>query len=147
MKTRYAFAALLLISTASCGRINLTGLKPPPPGNYDLVAESVTYRPKKVTVGTPVVFEEVVRNVGTDKIPAGTYYSDLFLDGTNISFDHDTRDLMSGDKTSYSMAPGYHDFKPEKPGVYHYRFVLDKENNLPETDEGNNVIEESIVIE
>jgi hypothetical protein len=97
-------------------------------------------------VGTPVVFDKVVWNGGTDKIPGGTYFVDLFLDGRRISFDHDTSDIWPDSGIPYSMSPGHHHFKPDKPGVYHYRFVLDKENNLPETDESNNVIEGTIVV-
>ena len=44
------------------------------------------------------------------------------------------------------MSEGYYHFKPTEPGTYTYRWVLDKEDNLPETDETNNVIEGTIVV-
>ena len=44
------------------------------------------------------------------------------------------------------MSEGYYHFMPTEPGTYTYRWVLDKEDNLPETDETNNVIEGTIVV-
>lgn len=144
MKLRHNVATVSVILAASCSRIDSTRLKTPPTGNFDLVAESVTYHPTNVVVGSHVVFYKVVRNIGSDKVPGGTYYVDLFLNGTNISFDHATCDILPGLATKYSMSSGYYHFKPETPGVYLYKFVVDKENNLPETDESNNVIEGTI---
>ncbi len=146
MKILYVVIVILPVLMTSCDFINSTGLKAAPSGNYDLFAESVTYNPTNVTVGSLVVFDKVVRNLGTDKIIGGTYNVDLFLDGRNISFDHDTSTIEPSREVSYSMSEGYHHFKPEKPGEYHYRFVLDKENNLPETNEDNNVIEGIILV-
>lgn len=137
---------LLPILLTSCDFLNPNGLKTAMPGNYDLYAESVTYSPTNVTVGTPVVFDKVVRNLGADPIKGGTYNVDFFLDGKNISFDHDTSTIDPGKEVSYSMAKGYHHFMPQKPGIYHYRFIVDKENNLPETDESNNIITGTIVV-
>ena len=44
------------------------------------------------------------------------------------------------------MSEGYYHFMTTEPGTYTYRWVLDEEDNLPETDETNNVIEGTIVV-
>ena len=68
------------------------------------------------------------------------------MDGECVSFDHGTGGLRPGGTSTYSKAEGYYHFKPTEPGTYTYRWILDKEDNLPETDETNNVIEGTIVV-
>jgi len=121
-------------------------LKKAPPGDYDLVADTLTYTPTHVKVGDGVVFDKIVKNEGADDIPGNTYNVDLYLDGVSISFDHDTSKIPSGKDVKYGMSKGYHHFKPDKPGTYHYKWIIDKENNLPETNENNNVIEGDIIV-
>ena len=64
--------------------------KKAPPGHYDMVAASVTYKPQVVRVGDQVVFSHSVRNDGRDTVPGGTYHVDLYVDGRVVSFDHGT---------------------------------------------------------
>ena len=117
-----------------------------PEGNYDLVAVELVHIPEKVVVGDGVVFVTHVANRGTDAIPPGTYRVDLYVDGEHVSFDHGTGGLTPGGTSTYSRAEGYYHFKPTRPGMYTYRWILDKEENLPETDETNNVIEGTILV-
>lgn len=116
-------------------------------GDYDLVAVRVTYKPEKVRVGDEVVFEQEVTNTGTETIPARSYKAELFLNGKLISFDYGTSERAPNTNSTYSMAEGHYHFKPERPGEYHYKFILDRENTLKEKDETNNVIEGKIVVE
>ena len=122
------------------------GLQEAPEGNYDLVAVEVVHIPEQVVVGDGVVFVEHLANRGTDAIPPRTYRVDLYVDGERVSHDYGTGGLRPGGTSTYSMSEGYYHFKPTEPGTYTYRWVLDKENNLPETDETNNVIEGTIVV-
>jgi len=121
-------------------------LEEAPAGNYDLVAVEVVHIPEQVVVGDGVVFVQHLTNRGTDAIPPRTYRVDLYVDGECVSFDHGTRGLRPGGRGTYSMSEGYYHFKPTEPGTYPYRWVLDQEDNLPETDETNNVIEGTIVV-
>ena len=122
------------------------GLQEAPEGNYDLVAVELVHIPEEVVVGDGVVFVTHVANQGTDAIPPRTYRVDLYVDGECVSFDHGTAGLPPGRARTYSMSEGYYHFKPTEPGTYTYRWILDKEDNLPETDETNNVIEGTIVV-
>ena len=121
-------------------------LQEAPEGNYDLVAVEVVHIPEEVVVGDKVVFVQHQANRGTDAIPPRTYRVDLYVDGERVSHDYGTGGLTPGGTSTYSKAEGYYHFKPTEPGTYTYRWVLDKEDNLPETDETNNVIEGTIVV-
>ena len=134
-------AVFLFVSSASAAP-----LQEAPEGNYDLVAVELVHIPENVVVGDGVVFVTHVANRGTDAIPPGTYRKDLYVDDELVSFDHGTWGLEPGRSTFGSIAEGYYHFKPTEPGTYTYRWVLDKEANLPETDETNNVIEGTIVV-
>ena len=122
------------------------GLQEAPEGNYDLVAVELVHIPEQVVVGDEVVFVQHLANRGTDAIPGHTYRIDLYVDDERVSYNYSTRRLRPGGSSTYSMSEGYYHFKPTEPGTYTYRWVLDKEDNLPETDETNNVIEGTIVV-
>ena len=139
---RYLMLAVFLFASSAYA----APLKEAPEGNYDLVAVEVVHIPEEVVVGDGVVFVQHQANRGTDAIPPRTYRVDLYVDGECVSFDHGTGGLRPGGTSTYSMSEGYYHFKPTEPGTYTYRWVLDKEDNLPETDETNNVIEGTIVV-
>ena len=122
------------------------GLEEAPEGNYDLVAVELVHIPEQVVVGDEVVFVQHLANRGTDAIPGRTYRIDLYVDDERVSYNYSTRRFRPGGTSTYSMSEGYYHFKPTKPGTYTYRWILDKEDNLPETDETNNVIEGTIVV-
>ena len=140
---RYLMLAVFLFAPSAYAA---PGLQEAPEGNYDLVAVEVVHIPEEVVVGDGVVFVEHLANRGTDAIPPRTYRVDLYVDGERVSHDYGTGGLRPGGTSTYSMSEGYYHFKPTEPGTYTYRWVLDKENNLPETDETNNVIEGTIVV-
>ena len=121
---------------ASCDQMPVTA----PPGNYDLEATSVTAAPKEIFVGNGVVFSKIITNKGQDPIPGRSYKVDLYVDQELVSFDHATSRIEPGLTVDYGMAAGHHHWKPTAPGVYKYRFIVDEENRLKETDENNNVI-------
>ena len=139
---RYLVLAVFLFASLAYA----ASLQEAPEGNYDLVAVEVVHIPEEVVVGDGVVFVTHVANRGTDAIPPRTYRVDLYVDGEHVSFDHGTAGLTPGRTSTYSRAEGYYHFKPTEPGTYTYRWVLDKEDNLPETDETNNVIEGTILV-
>ena len=139
---RYLMLAVFLFASLAYA----ASLQEAPEGNYDLVAVEVVHIPEEVVVGDGVVFVTHVANRGTDAIPPRTYRVDLYVDSECVSFDHGTGGLRPGGTSTYSMSEGYYHFKPTEPGTYTYRWILDKENNLPETDETNNVIEGTIVV-
>ena len=140
---RYLVLAVLLFAPLACAT---PALQKAPEGNYDLVAVEVVHIPEEVVVGDEVVFVNRLTNRGTDAIPPRAYQVDLYVDGKRVNFDYGTGSLEPGGDNFYSMVEGAYNFKPTKPGTYTYRWVLDKENNLPETDETNNVIEGTIVV-
>ena len=139
---RYLVLAVFLFASLAYA----ASLQEAPEGNYDLVAVEVVHVPEEVVVGDGVVFVTHVANRGPDAIPSRTYRVDLYVDGERVSFDHGTGGLTPGGTSTYAMSEGYYHFKPTEPGTYTYRWVLDKEDNLPETDETNNVIEGTIVV-
>ena len=139
---RYLMFAVFLFAPSAYA----APLQEAPEGNYDLVAVEVVHIPEEVVVGDEVVFVNHLANRGTDAIPPRTYWVDFYVDGECVSFDHGTGGLRPGGTSTYSKAEGYYHFKPTEPGTYAYRWVLDKEDNLPETDETNNVIEGTIVV-
>ena len=139
---RYLMLAVFLFALSACA----APLQEAPEGNYDLVAVEVVHTPENVVVGDEVVFVNHLTNQGTDAIPPRTYRVVFYVDGERVSFDNGTGGLEPGGTNTYSKAEGYYHFKPTEPGTYTYRWILDKENNLPETDETNNVIEGTIVV-
>ena len=139
---RYLMSALFLFAPLAYA----APLEEAPEGNYDLVAVEVVHIPEEVVVGDGVVFVTHQANRGTDAIPPRTYRVDLYVDGERVSYNYDTWGLKPGRRSFSSMSEGYYHFKPTEPGTYTYRWVLDKEDNLPETDETNNVIEGTIVV-
>ena len=139
---RYLVLAVFLFASSAC----TPSLQTIPKGNYDLVALEVVHIPENVVVGDEVVFVTSLTNRGLDAIPTRAYRVDLYVDGERVNFDYGTGSLKPGGINSYAMSEGSYDFKPTEPGTYTYRWVLDKEDNLPETDETNNVIEGTIVV-
>ncbi len=140
---RYLVLAVFLFATSAYAS---PGLQEAPEGNYDLVAVELVHIPEEVVVGDGVVFVRHQANRGTDAIPPRTYRVDLYVDDERVSFDHGTAGLPPGRSSFYATAEGAYNFKPTEPGTYTYRWILDKEDNLPETDETNNVIEGTIVV-
>ena len=127
------FCTFLMLSLCSCR-------KKAPPGNYDLMCRSITYSPSTIRVGTAVSFSYTIDNAGKSTIPAGTYDTELYIDGKKVSFDHGSTLLPPGLGSKRTRAPGYYDYKAYKTGWIIYRLVLDPEDRLKETDETNNII-------
>ena len=139
---RYLTLAVFLFAPLAC----TPSLQTIPKGDYDLVALEVVHIPENVVVGDEVVLVTSLTNRGLDAIPPRAYRVDLYVDAERVNFDYGTGSLKPGGINSYAVSEGYYHFKPTEPGTYTYRWVLDKEDNLSETDETNNVIEGTIVV-
>lgn len=159
---RYTCYAVLLFSILSCqstGRIVSA-----PPGNYDLNAVGVIVEPEKIEVGNTVVFKAFYDNRGLTAIPKKSFHVELFVNGEREFFDY-----VPGPIKVYQADPAkvYQEptspemlhykimdstlwyqigFKPPEPGTYRYEFVLDRADDLRETNETNNVVEGTFVV-
>ena len=154
---RYACYAVLLFSLLSCqstGRI-----VPAPPGNYDLNAVGVIVEPEKIEVGNTVVFKAFYDNRGLTAIPKKSFHVELFVNGEREFFDYVPGPIKvyqadpeppSPEMLHYKIMDStlwYQiGFKPPEPGTYRYEFVLDRADDLRETNETNNVVEGTFVV-
>ena len=117
-----------------------------PTGIYDLTCKVTSISPATIYVGDKVVFSYSVSNLGSSTLPARTYDVDFYVNGSLVSFDHATSSLIAGGSTSYSMEPPYYHFDAKAPGQYSYKLLVDPTNRVPETDENNNVVVGSFVV-
>lgn len=141
MVTRNGIAAVVLAMwVCSCS-------PSPPTGGFDLVASSVKWRPNPVHVGDQVVVDYVVRNDGIGTVGGGTYSVDFYVDGQRVAFDHETSDVLPGGSVSYGMPPGYYTWQPTNAGRFHYRFVVNERDALPERAKTNSVLEGDIDVQ
>ena len=113
-----------------------------------VIADSSISLNRPVKVGEKVIFHTgyTADSTSTDTIP-GTYKVRLYVNGELVSYDNSPGKLSPrGSSWYWTEPPDYH-FKPEKPGVYKFRFIVDEENTIAETNENNNVIEGKIIVE
>ena len=141
---RYPLLAVFLFASSAYAS---PGLQEAPEGNYDLVAVELVHIPEEVVVGDGVVFVTASgqprHRRHSRRAPIGSICTLTASASATIT---DTWGLKPGRRSFSSMSEGYYHFKPTEPGTYTYRWVLDKEDNLPETDETNNIIEGTIVV-
>ena len=150
---RYTCYAVLLFSILSC---QSTGkIVSAPPGNYDLNAVGVIVEPEKIEVGNTVVFKAFYDNRGLTAIPKKSFHVELFVNGEREFFDY-----VPGPVKVYQEPPSPEmlhyimdstlwyqiGFKVPEPGTYRYEFVLDRADDLRETNETNNVVEGTFVV-
>jgi subtilase family serine protease len=128
--------------SVSGGKVELV-LRIRPCGGDGRRARRQADTPETVKVGDHVVFRYSYTNEGLDTIPANTYHVDFYLDGERIAYDHGTHHMKPDFVQSYTLA--YH-FQATRPGTYTYRYVLDEDGDLSETDETNNTIEGVVVV-
>jgi hypothetical protein len=112
----------------------------PPPGSFDVVVASFTNRPSPVHVGSKVVFDYTLKNVGTNIAPGGAYYYDLYVDSKVTSFDHATSSLKPSEEIYYSMAKGYFDWQPTNAGLHRYVLVIVEPGKTNRTTGAINVL-------
>lgn len=110
------------------------------PGSWDLTGEIIGYTPNPAYVGDKVSFTYVVRNLGKNTLPTGSYEVEFYVDDKLVSFDRAGNPLTPGGGVTYSRSEGYYDFIPDKPGKYSYILILDPKNTFKETNEDNNKI-------
>jgi hypothetical protein len=108
-------ALVLALCACSCS---------PPAGSFDVVVASFTNRPSPVHVGSKVVFNYTLKNLGTNVAPAGSYYYDLYVDGHVTSFDHATSAIKPGLQSYHTMARGYFHWQPTNAGQHRYELVI-----------------------
>ena len=115
-------------------------------GLYDLEATSLSATPVSVSVGDEVRFTYKVTNVGKEDVPHGNYQIDLYVGKELVAYDHGTSTIKRGLDVEYSMSSTGCHWKPTAKGIYEVRFVVDERNDLPETDEANNIASLNITV-
>lgn len=119
----------------------------------DLRITEVSYTPLNPEPGDQVVFTATIKNEGTLATPAGTIHGVLFqVDGVSTSWsDNSTASLAPGesriltansgpapDRTNYWTAGS--------DGTYTLRAAVDDVNRIPESNENNNSIQQSVQV-
>jgi hypothetical protein len=77
-----------------------------------------------VHVGDKVVFDYVLKNVGTNAVAGGTYSFDLYVDNRRIAFDHTTSTIQPSGTVPYSLVPGSFNWQPTNSGRYRYELII-----------------------
>jgi len=90
----------------------------------DIVVATITNKPSPVHVGDKVVFDYVLKNVGTNTVANGTYSFNLYVDSQRVAFDDATSTIQPGGTVPYSMAPGYFNWQPTNSGRYRYELII-----------------------
>ena len=116
------------------------------PNDIDLEATSVRFDPPDISVDDGVRFTLVFTNMGKDVIRAGSYDAALYIESQLLWSDNATARIEPGRWVKYGSAPGHFDWKPTEPGKYTYRFVLDENMRLDESDETNNVLSGELLV-
>ncbi len=161
---RYACYAVLLFSLLSCQVI--PGIVPAPIGNYDLNALEVIVEPEKIEVGDTVILTAFFDNRGRTAIPKKSFRAELLINGEREFIDYEpgpvkVKVYQADPAKVYQEPPSpemlhYKNmdstlwyeigFTPPEPGTYRYEFVLDRADDLRETNETNNVVESTFVV-
>ena len=167
---RYACYAVLLFSILSCQATKIgiqgveTGIVPAPRGNYDLNALGVIVEPEKIDVGSVVILKAFFDNRGRSAIPKKSFHAELLVNGEREFIDYEPGPVRayeanpvrihieppSPERLHYKIEDSTLSyqivFTPPEPGTYHYKFVLDRADDLRETNETNNVVEGTFVV-
>jgi hypothetical protein len=75
-------------------------------------------------VGSKVVFDYSLKNVGTNVAPEGAYFDCLYVDGHLIRFGRGPWAIQPGEKTYRTMERGYSDWQPTNTGLHGYELVI-----------------------
>ncbi len=138
---RWVLAAVILL-TLTCGlwRVLVWHRSFAPPGNYDLTARLwIGVQPETGDIS----FWPIVINQGHDDIREWTYNLRLDINGRFAA------EMPKGHRfPARSFAfPHFSVISSERsPGSYRYRWIIDSENRVNETNEDNNIIEGTIVV-
>ena len=161
---------VLLFSILSCQATKVgiqgveRGIVPVPRGNYDLNALGVVVEPEKIEAGDAVLLKAFFDNRGLTAIPKKSFHAELFVNGEREFIDYEPGPIRgytpapikvyqeppSPDSISYKIMDSalWYEvvFTPPEPGTYRYEFVLDRADDLRETNETNNVVEGTFVV-
>ncbi len=156
----YVCYAVLIFTFASTSCVQTTkaaiygikrGVVPSPSGDYDLNALEVIYAPERIEVGNEVIFKAFYDNRGNTTVPKRSFHAELLINERRAFIDYEPGPVpktMNMREIIPTAAGNFYQvgFKPTEPGTYHYKFVLDRADHLPETDERNNVVEGTFVV-
>jgi subtilase family serine protease len=95
----------------------------------DLVIDSITWSPSNPNVGSVVIFSVTIRNQGT--VAAKSNRVDFYIDGISRGYKDVQRIDLGGTLTkTFSWFA--------KAGQYEIKAIVDQNDGVPESDEGNN---------
>ena len=114
-------------------------------------------RAASIEMGDEVTFSAFFDNRGHDTVPKASFRAELLVNGDRLFFDSTPGPVRQTTKSAYQSTPagywlneniGMYDvgFRPTKPGTYHFKFILDRADDLHETNEMNNVVEGTFVV-
>ncbi len=126
-------------------------------GDYDLTGEVSAPDPDPAYVGDKVSFIYVVKNLGNNTVPSGSFDVEFYVGGELVSFDRCAPSISNGPEggvsygrkkeLSIKLKPkDFSHFVPERPGKYSYELVIDTHDRVKETNEDNNRISGEITV-
>ncbi|REE81485.1 subtilase family serine protease [Paenibacillus taihuensis] len=119
-------------------------------GTADLVVTDISWSPASPQTGNEVTFSAVVKNQGTAATPAGTIHGVLFaINGTTVSWsDNYTSSIAAGASVTLTATGGPNSKASwtAVAGTQTVRAFVDDINRIPESNDSNNTLDESIAV-
>jgi subtilase family serine protease len=119
-------------------------------GTPDLVVTDVQWTPATPQTGNEVTFRAVIQNQGTAASPAGTPHGVLFtVDGASVSWsDNHTSSIAAGASVTVTATggPSAKATWTAATGAHTVRAFVDDVNRIPESNDNNNILDESLTV-
>ncbi|MFC5531408.1 CARDB domain-containing protein [Cohnella yongneupensis] len=119
-------------------------------GTPDLIVTDVSWSPAAPLTGNEVTFSAVIKNQGTAASPAGTVHGVLFsINGTTVNWsDNYTSSIAAGSSVTVTATggPNAKATWTAAAGTQTVRAFVDDINRVTESNENNNTLDESIIV-